>query len=171
MFISHGAKLASVSGGRFHEVHHLAEGIDRIFCGHYPSLLYYPDYNTITIGITRESNDDTFIMHTSFSVIDRYVITSLKTQRITRQKLTFDSLNAFDSTLIYVVYSTTVTYAQIYFLKVAQTHHMQVQFFNRTYYKYFVYNGPGFKSKLLKSFANIVVTSSFQCIVEIYGVN
>ena len=78
-------------------------------------------------------------------------------------------MNAFDSTLIYVVYSTPVTYAQIYFLKVAQTHQIQVQFFNRTYYKYFVYNGPGFKSKLLKSFANIVVTSSFQCIVEIYG--
>ena len=79
--ISHGAQLESTLEGRYYVIVHNTKAIVRLFCGHYPSFLYYPDNYKIEIGIVRESNDDTFIMHSSFSVIDEHVITSLQNQR------------------------------------------------------------------------------------------
>ena len=54
----------------------------KIFCGYLPTFSYYPGYNRIILGILRRTNDETFIVENSFTVMDKNVIVSLSNQNI-----------------------------------------------------------------------------------------
>ena len=140
----------------------------RIFCGHYPTFSYYPGYNQIMLGILFRTNDETFTIQNSFTVIDKSIIVSLSNQKITWYDKTLGRDNGFDNTLIYILHFLQKELIKIFFLQTKKTQHMVIHFnISRPNY-YIVFDGPGFLSELLRNKQNhTLISSSFQCIIQL----
>ena len=146
-------------------------GDHRIFCGHYPTLSYYSNYDQVIFGILWGVNDETFVIQNSFTVMDKNIITNFNRQNIKQCDLRAGRKHGFDSTLIYLVHSSSIEILIIYFLKVVKTHRIVIHFYINELDRYVVFNGPGFLSEVLKNKGNILTTSTFQCIIQTFDKN
>ena len=139
----------------------------RMFCGHYPTFSYYPDYDQVILGILWKTNDETFRIQNSFTVIDKHIISNINAYNITWKDITLGSNNGFDSRLIFLMQFPFKAILKVFFLKIMTTHKLVIHFHIFKPDRYVVFNGPGFSSEILKDKNNVVTTSSFQCIVQI----
>ena len=139
----------------------------RIFCGHYPTFSYYPDFDQVIIGILWKTNDETFRIQNSFTVIDKHIISNINAYNITWKDITLGVNNGFDSRLIFLMQFPLKAILKVFFLKIITTHKLVIHFHIFNPDRYVVFNGPGFSSEILKDKNNVVTTSSFQCIVQI----
>ena len=146
-------------------------GDHRIFCGHYPTLSYYSNYDQVIFGILWGVNDETFIIQNSFTVMDTNIITNLNKQNIQLCDLRRGKKHGFDSSLIYLVHSSSLETLVMYFLRIVKTHKIVIHFYINELDRYVVFNGPGFLSKVLKNKGDIVTTSTFQCIIQTFDKN
>ena len=74
-------------------------------------------YNQIILAILWRTNDETFIVENSFTVMDKNVIVSLNNQNIKWYDKNVERINGFDSSLIYVMHFASIQFLKIFFLQ------------------------------------------------------
>ena len=142
----------------------------RIICGHYPTFSFYPEKNNVHMSIFRKTNDINFLVETIFQVMDRNYVFNIYNQEIRQIQLCYGEKNGFDTTLVYAIKIFSVKILRTYFLKSLKTHYIRI-YNNVVSLKSFVYNGPGFRSRLLPVHSSYVTLTTFQGVIQILTKN
>ena len=120
------------------------------------------------LAILWRTNDETFIVENSFTVMDKNVIVSLSNQNVKWYDKNVGRINGFDRSLIYVLHFASIQILKIFFLQAKKTHHIIIYFNMSAPDRYIVFYGPGFLSEILKGNVNHTVEPcTFQCIVQL----
>ena len=127
------------------------------FCDHYSSFSYFPAMARFVVDIKFNFQVDIFEPRAeySFSVIDRKMIRNIDLKRYKYN---------FYLDLTYALLLGEKKIIKVLLLQVKKPNYLVITFNNIT--SFLVFDGPGYLSKLLNSFSQIVVTSSFQCVIQ-----
>ena len=125
-------------------------GIPFTFCGHQTSFNIYPSYSDVNIVIYSYMYS-IFIFSASHTIITKSQIVGISTSNL-------------KSSWIYFVKKGTVLYT--FHIKVRKIHNIVVQSTETLFYRYDIYDGPGFLSTNLRNSRDIYETSTFQCVVQ-----
>ena len=134
-----------------------------VFVGYHSDFNYYREGNNFLMDIVYDGNE-LFKMEVSFQVVDQGII-----------KNTINFSNYLHNiTLIYHIHSNLKELMEILFLEVRKTHQILIKLPQCLSERFVIVDGPGFLSKALHTkgtSAQMIKTSSFQCIVQFLSKN
>ena len=126
-------------------------GIPFTFCGHQTNFNVNPGYRDVNIVIHS-------YMYSIFMFSATHTI-------ITKSQIVGTNTSNFKNSWIYFVKNDTVLYT--FYIKVRRIHNIVVQFTETLFYRYDLFDGPGFLSTNLRNSGHMYETSTFQCVVQI----
>ena len=126
-------------------------GIPFTFCGHQTKFNIYPGYSDVNIVIHS-------YMHSIFIFSATHTI-------ITMRQIVGTNTSNLENSWIYFGKNDTVLYT--FYITVRKIHNIVVQFTETLFYKYDLYDGPGFLSSNLENSGHMYETSTFQYVVQI----
>ena len=125
------------------------------FFGYIPSFSFYSPGRKVSIFIY-SSSQDTFILKSTFSVLDRHVVQNLNIheQRENMLKL-----------MLNITYYQEIL--KVYFIQVKKIHQIMIDFMSIESNNYLVYDCPHFVARCKRNFVKKMRSSTFQCIIQI----
>ena len=126
-------------------------GIPFTFCGHQTNFNVYPGCRDVNIVI-HSYMYSIFMFSATHTIIPKSQIVGINTSN-------------FKNSWIYFVKNNTVLYT--FYIKVRKIHNIVVQFTETLFYRYDLFDGPGFLSINLRNSGHVYETSTFQCVVQI----
>ena len=134
-----------------------------VFSGYHSDFNYYPEFHKFLVDIVYNGHE-LFKIDVSFQVMDQGIIKNIVNY----------SNYLHNIFLMYEVQSKLKKLMEILFLGVRKTHQILLQFPQSLSQRFVIFDGPGFLAKTLHTTgesAQVIKTSSFQCIVQYLSKN
>ena len=144
---------------------HLMHGIKFGFCGYYATFNFYSPFSDVVFDFNLPINGQVmpFEFHVSFAVIDKNVITYISTNTklnlmISRNLSQWYPLHDYNIQKKMTILS--------YYIKAKKAYQVVFPQLHAFAFPYFIFDGPGFTSPIISNKKNLVITSTFQCLLQ-----
>ena len=139
------------------------------FCGYYAAFNFYSTYSNVVFDFSLYVNRQLlpFEFNASFAVIDKNFITYIQTNTKLSLKLSsiLTNWNHFHN---YIIEKKMTLLS--FFIKTKKMYQVVFSKLYLFHFTYFIFDGPGFTSTVLSNKQTPLITSIFQCVLQIMSV-